>query len=200
MTIENIIFDFGGVLVDWNPRYLFREYFRSENEMENFLSTVCTNDWNLEQDRGRSLADGTRLLQAKFPEYHSLIALYYSKWELTLKSDIPDTVSLLYRLKEKCNIFGLTNWSNETIPIAYRRFPFFKEFDGIVVSGDEKIVKPDKRIYQLLLDRYKLNAENSVFIDDNVSNVKAAEEMGMIAIQYENSSQLEARLSAIQVI
>jgi len=200
MTIENIIFDFGGVLVDWNPRYLFREYFRSENEMENFLSTVCTNDWNLEQDRGRSLADGTRLLQAKFPEYHSLIALYYSKWELTLKSDIPDTVSLLYRLKEKYNIFGLTNWSNETIPIAYRRFPFFKEFDGIVVSGDEKIVKPDKRIYQLLLDRYKLNAENSVFIDDNVSNVKAAEEMGMIAIQYENSSQLEARLSAIQVI
>ncbi len=200
MTIENVIFDFGGVLVDWNPRYLFMEYFRSESEMENFLSTVCSNDWNLEQDRGRSLADGTRLLQAKFPEYLSLIALYYGKWELTLKSDIPDTVSLLYRLKEKYHIFGLTNWSNETIPIAYRRFPFFKEFDGIVVSGDEKIVKPDKRIYQLLLDRYKLNAENSIFIDDNMSNVKAAEEMGMIAIHYESSTQLEEKLLSIHVI
>jgi 2-haloacid dehalogenase len=168
--------------------------------MENFLSTVCTNDWNLEQDRGRSLADGTRLLQEKFPEYRSLIQLYYGKWEAMLKNDIPETVSLLYQLKEKYNIYGLTNWSAETIPIAYQRFPFFQEFDGIVVSGIEKIVKPDKRIYQLLLDRYKLNAKNSIFIDDNMSNVKAAEEMGMIAIHYENSSQLEARLSAIKAI
>ena len=128
MKVENIIFDFGGVLVDWNPRYLYRDYFRSDSEMENFLRTVCTDEWNIEQDRGRSLAEGTRLLQEKYPEFHSLIQLYYDKWEVMLQGDIPETVSLLYRLKEKFNIYRLTNWSAETITIAYQRFPFFGEF------------------------------------------------------------------------
>lgn len=111
MKIENIIFDFGGVLVDWNPRYLYRNYFKDESEMEHFLHFICTDAWNLEQDRGRPLAEGTRLLQNKFPEYHSLIKLYYDKWEVMLHGDIRETVSLLYQLKEKYKIFGLTNWS-----------------------------------------------------------------------------------------
>ncbi|MBV5348683.1 hypothetical protein JZU61_03365 [bacterium] len=99
MNIENVIFDFGGVLVDWNPRYLYLDYFKNESEMENFLHSVCTDEWNIEQDRGRSLAEGTRLLQEKFPEFHSLIQLYYDKWEVMLHGDIPETVSLLYKLK-----------------------------------------------------------------------------------------------------
>jgi len=197
MKVENVIFDFGGVLVDWNPRYLYRDYFQSESEMEKFLHSVCTDEWNVEQDRGRSLAEGTRLLQDKFPEFHSLIQLYYDKWEVMLHGDIPETVSLLHKLKEKYNIFGLTNWSVETITIAYERFPFFKEFNGIVVSGEEKMIKPDKRLYHLLLDRYNLKAENTIFIDDNIKNIKAAKEIGLIAIHFESSGQLETELQSI---
>ncbi|MDD2305352.1 MAG: HAD family phosphatase [Prolixibacteraceae bacterium] len=200
MKVENIIFDFGGVLVDWNPRYLYRNYFQDESKMEHFLHHICTDEWNLEQDRGRPLADGTRLLLEKFPEYHSLIQLYYDQWEVMLHGDIPETVSLLYQLKEKYKIFGLTNWSAETIPIAYKRFSFFQAFDGIVVSGEEKLIKPDKKLYHLLLDRYNLKAESTIFIDDNVKNINAAEEIGLIAIHFENSSQLEAKLQSIGAI
>jgi 2-haloacid dehalogenase len=200
MKVENIIFDFGGVLVDWNPRYLYRDYFQDESEMENFLHTVCTDEWNVEQDRGRSLAEGTRLLQDQFPEFHSLIQLYYDQWEVMLHGDIPETVSLFYKLKQKYNLYGLTNWSAETITIAYERFPFFREFNGIVVSGEEKMIKPDQKLYHLLLDRYNLNAENTIFIDDNIKNIKAAEEIGLVAIHFENSNQLHAKLLSIGAI
>ncbi|HEY5461795.1 MAG TPA: HAD hydrolase-like protein [Hanamia sp.] len=152
MKIENIIFDFGGVLVDWNPRYFYRDHFQNENEMEDFLTHICTDEWNIQQDKGRSLSEGTIMLQKKFPEFHSMIQLYYDKWETMLKGDIPGTVSLLYKLKKKYKLFGLTNWSAETISIAYNRFSFFKEFDGIVVSGEEKMIKPDKKNFHLLLD------------------------------------------------
>ncbi len=200
MKIENIIFDFGGVLVDWNPRHLYKKYFKDENEMEYFLKNICTDIWNLEQDRGRSLYEGTVLLQNKFPEFHSMIQLYYDEWETMLKSEIPETVSLLYRLKKKYKIYGLTNWSAETISIAYDRFHFFKEFDGIVVSGQEKMIKPNKEIYYLLLGRYNLKAENTVFIDDNINNIRVAEEVGLYGIHFENPGQLKTRLSLINVI
>ena len=200
MKTENIIFDFGGVLVDWNPRYLYKDHFQDENEMEHFLKNICTDEWNLEQDRGRSLSDGTILLQKKFPEFHAMIQLFYDRWEMMLKSDIPETVSLLCKLKAKYKIYGLTNWSAETIAIAYDRFSFFKTFDGIVVSGQEKMVKPDRQIYHLLLDRYNLKAENTIFIDDNINNIRAAEEIGLYGIHFESPSQLETRLSLINVI
>lgn len=200
MRIENIIFDFGRVLVDWNPRHLYRDYFAGENEMEHFLRTVCTDEWNVEQDCGRSLAEGTRILQEKFPQYHSLIEIYYGKWEVMLKSDISETVSLLYRLKEKYGIYGLTNWSAETITIAYARYPFFKDFDGIVVSAEEKVTKPDQRIYQILLERYHLTAESCLFIDDSLKNVVAARDLGMPAIHFISPEQLEADLIALSVL
>jgi 2-haloacid dehalogenase len=200
MKIENIIFDFGGVLVDWNPRHFYKDHFKDEKEMEYFLKNICNDEWNLEQDKGRTLIEGTVLLQNKYPEHYSMIQLYYDKWEIMLKSDIPETVSLLYRLKTKYKIYGLTNWSAETISFAYDRFSFFKEFDGIVVSGQEKMIKPNNQIYQLLLDRYNLKAENTIFIDDNINNIKAAEEVGMYGIHFKNPSQLEIRLSSINVI
>jgi len=200
MKIENIIFDFGGVLVDWNPRHLYRNYFDNEEEMEHFLRTICNDEWNIEQDRGRSLADGTRFLQEKFPEQSSLIGLYYGQWETMLKSDIPESVSLMYQLKKKYGIYGLTNWSTETITIAYGRFAFFRDFDGIVVSAEEKLVKPDNRIYQILLDRYNLKAESCVFIDDNLRNVKAAEKLGMLAIHFRNPQQLKLDLISLNVL
>jgi 2-haloacid dehalogenase len=200
MKIENIIFDFGGVLVDWNPRYLYKDHFQDDKEMEQFLKNICTDEWNLEQDRGRSLSEGTVLLQNRFPEFHSLIQRFYDNWEIMLKSDIPETVSLLYKLKTKYKIYGLTNWSAETISIAYDRFLFFKEFDGIVVSGQEKMIKPDREIYHLLLKRYNLKAENTIFIDDNINNIRAAEEVGLYGIHFESPNQLETRLSLLNVI
>jgi 2-haloacid dehalogenase len=200
MKIENIIFDFGGVLVDWNPRHLYKSHFKDENEMEHFLKNICTEEWNLEQDRGRTLKEGTILLQNQFPEFHAMIQLFYDEWETMLKSEIPETVSLLYKLKPKYKLYGLTNWSAETISIAYDRFPFFKEFDGIVVSGHEKMIKPNKEIYHLLLNRYNLKAANTIFIDDNLKNIKAAEEIGLHAIHFESAAQLETRLSSLNVL
>ncbi|MDQ6904668.1 MAG: HAD family phosphatase [Bacteroidota bacterium] len=200
MKIENIIFDFGGVLVDWNPRHLYKKHFKDENEMEHFLKNICTDAWNVEQDKGRSLKEGTVLLQNKFPEFHAMIQLFYDQWETMLKSEIAETVSLLYKLKKKYKIYGLTNWSAETISIAYDRFPFFKEFDGIVVSGQEKMIKPNKEIYYLLLDRYHLKAENSVFIDDNINNIRAAEEIGFVGIHFKSPGQLESELSSKNLI
>ena len=129
-----------------------------------------------------------------------MIQLFYDEWETMLKSDIPETVSLLYKLKAKYKIYGLTNWSAETISIAYDRFPFFSAFDGIVVSGQEKMIKPNKEIYHLLLDRYKLKAANTIFIDDNINNIKAAEEIGLLGIHFESPGQLETRLSSINVL
>ena len=200
MKIENIIFDFGGVLVDWNPRYLYKDHFKDEKEMEQFLKNICTDEWNVEQDKGRTLSEGTILLQEKFPEHHSLIQLFYDQWETMLKSDIPGTVALLHKLKTRYKIYGLTNWSAETISIAYRRFPFFKEFDGIVVSGQEKMIKPNKEIFYLLFNRYHLKAEHSIFIDDNINNIKAAEEIGLYAIHFESASQLKTKLSSLNLI
>ena len=197
MDFKNIVFDIGGVLVDSNPRYLLKDYFNDNREMEYFLTHICTPEWNLEQDKGRSLAEGTRILQNKYPEYHALIQLFYDKYEKMLKSDIPETVALLKKLKARYKVYGLTNWSAETFKIAYAKFPFFKEFDGIVVSGQEKILKPDKRIYYRLLDRYNLKAENTVYIDDNLDNIRTAEEIGMVSIHFENAGQLEKELSIL---
>jgi len=197
MDFKNIVFDIGGVLVDSNPRYLLKDYFNDNREMEYFLTHICTPEWNLEQDKGRSLAEGTRILQNKYPEYHALIQLFYDKYEKMLKSDIPETVALLKKLKARYKVYGLTNWSAETFKIAYAKFPFFKEFDGIVVSGQEKILKPDKRIYYRLLDRYNLKAENTVYIDDNLDNIRTAEEIGMVSIHFENAGKLEKELSIL---
>ncbi|MBK7093848.1 MAG: HAD-IA family hydrolase [Saprospiraceae bacterium] len=197
MPYKNIIFDFGGVLVDWNPRYVYRDYFNTESEMEHFLKNICTDEWNLEQDRGRSMAEGTALLQQQFPEYQALIQVFYDKWEFMLKSDIPANVELLYKLKESFDLYGLTNWSAETISVAYERFQFFSEFRGIVVSGQEKMAKPDKRIFELLLDRYRIEASETIFIDDNIININVAKELGLNAVHCDSPAGLRQKLSAI---
>lgn len=200
MNIKNIVFDFGGVLVDWNPRHLYKNHFQDTDTMEYFLKNICTEEWNIEQDRGRSLSEATLELQQKFPEHSASIALFYGEWETMLQGEIPGTVALLHQLKQNYTLYGLTNWSAETIDIAYRRFSFFKEFEGIVVSGTEKLIKPDKRIFQLLLDRYMIKAEESLFIDDNIHNVNAARELGFYAIHFENPAQLETALSSLIIL
>lgn len=183
-NIRNVIFDFGGVLVDWNPRHLFKDYFKTEEEMEYFLKNICTDEWNSRQDAGRSLAEGTALLQKQFPEFAEPIGMYYGQWDKMIGGEISGNVELLKKLKSQgYKLYGLTNWSCETLPRVRNRYDFFKLFDGIVVSGEEHIVKPDPRIYQILLDRYKLVPEECVFLDDSARNVEAARKLGISAIQ-----------------
>jgi 2-haloacid dehalogenase len=199
-NINTIIFDFGGVLIDWNPRYMYRNEFEESSEMEHFLSKVCTDDWNLQQDKGRSLAEGTRILQDKFPEHGVKIKLYYDQWEKMIKGHIPQNVTILRKLKEKYKLYGLTNWSAETFPIVFKRYSFFKLFDGIVISGEEKLIKPDKKIFERMLERYHLEAKSSLFIDDNMNNIQAAKEIGFATIHVLEKTDLESELYALGLI
>ncbi len=200
MEKNAIIFDFGGVLVDWNPRHLYKNIYKEPAQMEYFLTYICSEGWNLEQDRGRSLADGTKMLQAQFPKYHDHIQLFYGEWEKMLGGHISQSVEMLHELKQKYKVYGLTNWSAETFPIALQRFDFFKLFDGIVVSGDEKMIKPDKKFFQILLDRYNLKVENCIFIDDNIHNITSANEMGFTTIHFTPSTDLRNELSVLGVL
>lgn len=200
MSYKNIIFDFGGVLIDWNPRYVYREYFNSESEMEFFLENICTNEWNLEQDRGRPMAEGTKILQKQYPEYHDLISVFYDRWEEMLKSDIPENVELLYSLKSKYELYGLTNWSAETISVAHMKYKFLAEFKGIVVSGEEKLVKPDRKIFELILERYGLDPNETIFIDDNIMNVEIAKQLGLISVHCDSPNGLKEKLFSLKVI
>lgn len=198
--IDTIIFDFGGVLVDWNPRYLYRDYFGDDEKMEWFLSNICTDEWNIEQDRGRLLSEATELLIKEFPDYQKEIEMYYGQWETMLKDAIPGTVEILYELKEKYKIYGLTNWSAETFPVALRRFEFFEVFDGILVSGKEKLIKPDVKIFEMMMERFGLKPENSLFIDDNEKNVEASRKFGITTIHYKNPEDLKKDLIELGIL
>ena len=198
--IKNIIFDFGGVLIDWNPEYLFKKEFESESDMNYFLENICTPEWNIQQDAGRPLAKATEALQKKHPEYKKLIGLYYGRWEEMLGGVIEENVRVLNMLKQKYPLYGLTNWSAETITIAYNKYDFFNHLKGIVVSGDEKLIKPDPKLYQILLDRYDLKANESLFIDDNAHNIEAAHKMGFHTIHFTQNTDLEKEVKEMGVL
>ncbi|WP_431609130.1 HAD family hydrolase [Chryseobacterium sp. 'Rf worker isolate 10'] len=201
MKIKNIIFDFGGVLMDWNPRYYFKDYFKDNEKMEYFLEHIAQDEWNIEQDRGRSLAEGTEIQVKKFPEWEKEIRAFYDNWTVMLKSDIPQNVEVLRKLKNTdYNLFGLTNWSEETFPYALENYDFFQIFEGkIVVSGTEKLIKPDPKIWHVLLERYNIKAEESVFIDDNTKNIEMAKSLGFTTIQVSPDTDLTQELKKFGV-
>lgn len=199
--IKNLIFDFGGVVMDWDPRYFFKDHFKDDEKMEYFLKNIVTDEWNGEQDRGRTLAEGTEIQVSKHPEWENEIRAYYDNWTTMLKSDIPHNVAVLLKLEHsKYELFGLTNWSAETFPYALENYDFFKIFKGkIVVSGTEKLIKPDPTIWNVLLDRYQIKAEESVFIDDNVKNIEVAESLGFICVPIKKHTNLEKELRELGV-
>ncbi|GAA0556763.1 HAD family hydrolase [Chitinophaga japonensis] len=176
-----IIFDLGAVLIDWNPRYLYNKIFATPAETEHFLGHICTADWNEEQDAGRTLQEATELLVEQHPSYEAQIRAYYGRWKEMLGGPIPESVAILQQLKDsqRYKLYALTNWSSETFPIALVSYPFLQWFDGILVSGREKMRKPQACFYELLLDRYGVNAAEALFIDDNLRNVTAAEACGI---------------------
>ncbi len=196
-TIDTVIFDLGGVLVDWNPEYLYTKIFEGDTDkMKWFLNTVCTTVWNMEQDAGRSFEEGSKLLIPVYPEYEKEIHAFYERWEEMLKGEIYDTVLILNLLKElnKVKLYALTNWSAETFPIAKQRFNFLKQFEGIVVSGEEKTRKPFAKIYEITLKRYGLSPEKCLFIDDSLANVIAAKSLNINALHFTNAVQLKSDL------
>ena len=201
MAIKNIIFDFGGVVMDWNPRYFFKDYFNDDEKMEYFLKNITTDEWNIEQDRGRTLAEGTAIQVANFPEWEKEIRAYYDNWTTMLKSEIADNVAVLRKLEHsEYELFGLTNWSAETFPYALENYDFFSIFKGkIVVSGTEKLIKPNPEIWHVLLNRYQIKAEESVFIDDNFKNIEVAKSLGFICIHIKEDTDLEKELGDLGI-
>ena len=197
--IKNIIFDFGGVLVDWNPHYLFDAYFNDEEKCNYFIENVCNTEWNAQMDKGKPFEVAVKERIAEFPEFEEAIRLYQSEWMKTMGEEIPGMYELIKSLKENGFpvIYGLTNWSAETFPPVREKYEIFSLIDHIVCSGEEKLLKPDPKIYQTLLERYNLKAEESVFIDDNINNVKGAIDMGMKSIRFVNAEQLQKDLNEL---
>ena len=201
MEIRNIVFDLGGVLIDWNPRYVYREYFERESDMENFLENVCSQEWNERHDTGVPFEQNGNELIERFPQYEEAIRMYDTEWERMLGGEISGTVEIMRALKGRgYRVFALTNWSAEKFPIAEQRFGFLKEMDGIVVSGRERIIKPDPKIYETLMERYGLNPSESVFIDDNAVNVEAARKLSMTGIRFESVQQLSQQLCQLGLL
>jgi 2-haloacid dehalogenase len=175
---------------------LYRKLFADEQEMQDFLANITTPDWNEEQDAGRSLQEGTDLLVQQHPQHEANIRAFYDRWDEMLGDPIAGTIALFKQLKEsgKYKIYALTNWSAETFPVALERYDFMGWFDGIVVSGAEKMRKPAPEFYQLLLDRYNVNPQEALFIDDNLRNVLAAQKMGITSIHFTSAEQLKSEL------
>ena len=195
-NIKNIIFDLGGVLIDWNPDYMYRKLITDDEKRNWFLSTVCTSEWNEEQDGGRLIKDANEILLSKYPEYAEWIFAYYDRWVEMLNGPIHGTVDLFKQIKDKKkhNIYALTNWSAETFPKALELFDFLHWFDGRVVSGEEMTRKPHRDIYEIILTRFNLQPETTLFIDDNQKNIIAAKELGIQCIHFISPDQLNSDL------
>ena len=198
---KTIVFDLGGVLVDWNPRYLYRSVFNDDAKMNHFLANICTGNWNELQDAGRSIQEATEVLVGHFPEYEFYIRMFYGEWQKMLNGPINGTVDILKTLKNKeYRILALTNWSAETFPIALGLFDFLHWFDDVLVSGKEKLIKPDPAIFNLLIKRYSLDPAQTIFIDDNIKNVTAAKEVGLDAIHFTDPHILRLQLNERGII
>jgi 2-haloacid dehalogenase len=201
-AVEAVVFDLGGVLIDWNPRYLYRQLFDGDDEaMEAFLSEITTQEWNARQDGGRTWAEAVAELVERHPEQRDLIAAYRERWEEMLAGPIEGTVDVLRELREAgVPVYALTNWSAETFPIARQRFEFLGWFEGVVVSGEIRLVKPDPQIFHHLLERFGLDATTTLFIDDHEPNIRAAQELGMQAIRFHDPGQLRADLAEMGLL
>lgn len=194
--IDTIIFDLGGVLIDWNPRYLYNKIFKDEAKTAWFLENICTGDWNEKQDAGNTLQAATEELVALHPDWKNEITAYYDRWIEMLGGAIEETVEILRTLKKKneVKLYALTNWSAETFPLALDRFEFLHWFDGIVVSGVEKTRKPFADFYHILLKRHDVVPDKTLFIDDNERNIKAAEAIGIHGIAFTSADKLKQEL------
>ncbi len=197
--IKNIVFDFGGVLVDWNPHYLYDGYFGSREKADWFLANICTMDWNVQMDGGKPFAQGIAELSAVHPQWSREIQMYFDRWMDMMGEEIPHMRELIQDLKRRgYRIFGLTNWSAETFCQVRHRYGIFDLLEGMTVSGEEHVTKPDQAIYRRLLDRFSLVPGECLFIDDNAANVAGAIQAGMAAIRFTDPATLKEYLDTLQ--
>lgn len=194
--IDTIIFDLGGVLIDWQPDHMYKKIIKDEQQRKWFLETICTMEWNEQQDGGRTIQEANNELITQYPEHRELILAYYERWEEMLVGPILPTVELFKNIKSsgKYKLYALTNWSAETFPRALELFDFLHWFDGRVVSGEEKTRKPYKEIYNIILNRFSLSPQKTLFIDDNIKNINAAKEIGINCIHFSSPEQLTEEL------
>lgn len=192
-----VVFDIGNVLLEWDRRLLYRQIFSSEEEVERFLAEVCPMDWHLEFDRGRSFADGIAERIALFPQYEAELRAYDSRWNETIPGAIEGTVAILGELKSAgVPLYAITNFNRDKFDDARERFPFLAtSFIDTVVSGDERLIKPDRRIYEILFERNALEPGRTVFIDDSPQNVEAARDVGMHALHFTGPERLRRELA-----
>ena len=197
-----VVFDLGGVLIDWDPRHLYRKLFAGdEAAMEQFLANVCTHEWNRSQDAGRSFAEGARLLKADHPDKAALIDAYCARFDEMMPGPIAGSVAILAELKAVGTpLYCLTNFSAETYPATFERFEFLRWFEGILVSGEVGIIKPDPRIFELLIERFAMDPRRAVYIDDVEANVTAARPFGIHAIHFSTPTALRAELAELGLL
>jgi 2-haloacid dehalogenase len=200
--IKAIIFDFGNVLLEWNPRYVYQRYFPNDPEgMERFFSEVNFADWNLQQDKGRPFVEGVAILSEKFPHYAQLIRAYHENWTDSIGAAHDGTIEILEKLKQAgYPLYGLSNWSAETFPFAREKYDFFDLFDDFVLSGEVGHVKPDPEIFHIMLEKIGKPAEECLFIDDALTNVDQAQKMGFATIHFQSPEQLATALSELKLL
>ncbi|MEM6664030.1 MAG: HAD family phosphatase [Pseudomonadota bacterium] len=194
--MTTIVFDIGNVLLDWDPKAIYRDHFADDAAVDTFFDEIGLFDWNLKQDHGRSWAEGVECLARKFPQYADLIARADTDWQRSVPGSIGGTVEILGRLKQaEVPLYAITNFSAEKWAECTIRFPFLSDsFRGVVVSAHERLIKPDPAIFQLFLDRYDKAAEDCIFIDDSPANIASAAFIGFDAIQFRTPSALSVEL------
>jgi 2-haloacid dehalogenase len=200
-TIEAVVFDIGGVLLDWDPRNLYNQLIENPDDVETFLRECGIEEWNIEMDRGLSPAQAVADLTQKFPDRAALITAWKDRWLDMIKGAKMDVVALMRRLKDQgVPLYSITNFNGETFKIAAKKFDFLNWFDGIVVSGDVGLIKPDPAIYKLLLGHYNLKADTLYFTDDRADNVAAARNLGFHSDVFVSGDQLEGVLKRLRVL
>lgn len=200
--IKAIVFDFGNVLLDWNPRYVYRRFFPGDPEaMERFLKEINFTEWNLLQDKGRPFAEGVAALSSEFPHHAELIRAYHENWVYSLGDSIAGSVHILEELKRAgYELYGLSNWSAETFPQARNRHRFFELLDDYVISGDVGHVKPSPEIFEILLAKVGRPAAECLFVDDALPNIHQAQRLGFATIHFRSPEQLRKALQALRIL
>jgi 2-haloacid dehalogenase len=205
-TLDWIIFDLGAVLIDWNPRYLYRQYTKDESHIETFLREVATSEWNSQMDAGELFQSAIDQRCQKYPEWKAWLQDWRDHWPTMLKGPIPESVDIFNdviaarRAGKLKAVLALSNWEANTFKIAQARFPFLGDFDGKLISGEERLIKPDPRFFQLLIDRYGVVPSRAIFIDDLTKNTSVAEGMGFRTHHFENPAKLRHHLEELKVI
>ena len=192
------LFDLGGVFFDWDPKFFFKEIFNNDDELNHFIENICNNDWNIKQDRGRSIIDGEKELIKRFPEYEDKIKIYYPNHRKMFKKVFTDSVDILLKLKDhKYMCYVLSNWSAETFIGMKDDYNFLNKFDGMIISGEEKLTKPDKDIYKLAIKRFNLIPKETIFVDDRIENINSAKLLGFITIHLTDPKKIISQIEEL---